>query len=218
MRQGTISSFVTSTWIIMSAVSLLVGCGSAEKSDSVRAYPALSQQLRLEIPQASWVPIFFREIDQLATIGNLPSLRTIVLPNDDLEARLWVAGGNFGMDGIVVRKTRGSWSGTYLHGFSKEPNFKKYAEPLQAPRSGWDKAWQRLVAAGLLTMPDASKVGCRLGGKDGIGFVFETNVNRTYRTYMYDDPEFAQCHEAKQMLNIISIIDQEFGLQWPTTK
>jgi len=216
MRLGTISSFVAFTWIIVSAVSLLVGCGSPKTSDSVRAHPAPSQQLRLEIPQTSWVPIFFKEIDQLATIGNLPSLRTIVLPNDDLEARLWVAGGNFGMDGIVVRKTSGSWSGTYLHGFSKEPNFKKYAEPLQAPRSGWDTTWQRLAEAGLLTMPDASQVQCNVNGKDGVGFVFETNVNGTYRTYFYDNPAFAECDEAKQLLNIISIIDREFGLQWPT--
>jgi hypothetical protein len=72
--------------------------------------------------------------------------------------------------------------------------------------------------AGLLTMPDASQVHCNVNGKDGAGFVFETNVNGTYRTYLYDNPAFADFDQAKQLLNIISIIDQEFGLRWPTTK
>ena len=65
-------------------------------------------------------------------------------------------------------------------------------------------------------MPDASQVGCNVLGKDGIGFIVETNVDGTYRTYMYDDPSFAKCGEAKQFLNLIDVVNAEFGSKWPT--
>lgn len=110
------------------------------------------------------------------------------------------------------------WSGTYIHGFSRKPNFKQLDETLQPPQSAWDIAWQRFVEAGLLTIPDASQVGCKVGGLDGVGFIIETNVERKYRTYMYDNPEFAKCEQAKQMLNLIDTISQEFRLKWSATK
>jgi hypothetical protein len=200
------------------ALSFFASCESSKTVNYVAANAAHDQEVHVEIPQDSWEPIFFREIDRRTTLAKLLRLRSMVLANGDLEARFWVDASYFGMDGIIVRRSSGIWSGTYIHGFSRKPDFKQYDDQLQQPRSGWDKAWQRLTEAGLLTLPDASKVGCKVGGKDGIVFVFETNVNRTYRTYMYNDPAYAQCNEAKQMLNIISIINQEFGLQWPTTK
>jgi hypothetical protein len=110
------------------------------------------------------------------------------------------------------------WSAVYLHGFSKEPNFKKYAEPMRTPRFGWDTTWQNLVEAGLLSIPDASQVGCNVGGLDGTVFVFEIYANGTYRNYMYDNPAFADCAEARQVLKLISIIDEEFGLSWPASR
>ena len=124
MRQAAVLSFVLSTSVIVSAVSLLADCEPATTNDYIGGHTGQSQ-LRVEIPQANWVPIFFKQIDELVEIAKLPSLRANILPNDDLEARLWVAGGYFGMDGGVVRNTNGIWSGTYVHGFSKEPKFKK---------------------------------------------------------------------------------------------
>lgn len=35
---------------------------------------------------------------------------------------------------------------------------------------------------------------------------------------MYDNPAFADCAEARQVLKMISIIDEEFGLSWPATR
>jgi hypothetical protein len=202
---------------IAAAVWLAGGCKSARSELGRPANSSQGQQLRLEVPQANWEPIFFRGIDELAKIGNLSSLRS-VLPAGDVEARFWIEGSYFGMDGIVIRKTNGNWSGVYIHGMSKKPDFKKYAEELRPPNSGWDAAWRRLVDAGLLTMPDASQVQCNVNGLDGVVYVFETNVDRTYRTYLYDNPMFADCDDAKRMLNLVSIINDEFGLDWTTTR
>jgi hypothetical protein len=66
--------------------------------NSIPASLVQDPQLQLEIPKDSWVRIFFREIDKRAKTAKLSSLRS-VLPNDDLEARLWYEAGPFGLDG-----------------------------------------------------------------------------------------------------------------------
>jgi hypothetical protein len=55
-------------------------------------------------------------------------------------------------------------------------------------------------------------VGCRVGGRDGMSYVVEINSDRTYRTYMYDNPFYAKCDEAKRMMKIGEIVADEFGL------
>jgi hypothetical protein len=209
MRYGLIVNFAANLAV---AVSLLASCGSTRPVNSVSANRSYSQEVHLEIPKASWEPIFFREIDKRAKKAKLPSLRS-ALPDEDLEARFWHETGSLGMDGIIIRRRSGAWSGTYIHGISRDPNFKQYDEQMPQPRSGWDLAWKRLVEAGLLTLPDASQIGCFLGGGlDMPGFVFETNVNKTYRTYMYQYREPAACEEAKQIAKLVDILTDEFNL------
>lgn len=73
--------------------------------------------------------------------------------------------------------------------------------------------WRELTDSGLLTLPDAASIQCDPRGKDGTSYVVEINMNRTYRTYMYRDPQYANCNEAKQMLRIGKIITDELGLK-----
>jgi hypothetical protein len=196
-------------------LSCLTSCRVARPRDS--DYIAQDkQQLRLIIPKAAWEPFFFKEIDARTKEANLPSLRTIVLPNDDLEVRVWFGAGDYGIDGIILQRTSGQWTGTYLYGLSKDPHFKKYQATIGPPRSGWEVAWQSLVGARLLQLPDASELKCNGLLQDGIGYVVETNTKKTYRTYMYDNPQVAKCDEAKQMIRIVEILDHEFDMQWPT--
>jgi len=165
------------------------------------------------------VTIFFREIDERTRQANLTSLRAAVLPNDDLEVRIWMVVSYYGLDGIVVRRFGGQWSATYLKGVSKDPRVKEvYEKPLGEPHSGWQALWQRLVSAGLLTLPDASDVNCKVLAADGLGYIVETNKDNTYRTYMYGNPQYAKCNEAKQFIRLIEILDQEFGVAWPTAR
>jgi hypothetical protein len=91
--------------------------------------------------------------------------------------------------------------------------FGKYRKELQAPKSGWTNAWQRLIDAEILTLPDASSIRCEVGITDGKSYVVEVNKDRTYRTYMYDNPNHAKCAEAKQMIKLGEVIAEEFGLE-----
>src|SRR5258707_15757444 len=68
------------------------------------------QAMRLEIPNADWEPVFFKALDERTTEINLPSLRTVVLPEPDLEVRIWYDGRPDLINGIVIRRCAAQWS------------------------------------------------------------------------------------------------------------
>ena len=170
------------------------------------------QAPRLLLPDDNWEPRFFRIINEHTSEANLPSLRTVALSGDDLEVRVWVGFGVFGEDALILRRTGGQWSALHLHGMAVRPPFVQSLNTLAAPRSGWEKAWERLENSGILTLPDAAAVLCNSLGLDGTYNVVETNVNRTYRTYRYANPNPPKCREARQMIEIGEIIAEEFSL------
>jgi hypothetical protein len=175
------------------------------------------QKLRVSIPDAWWEPHFFKSLEPYTTKINLPSLRTVALPNeDDLEVRIWADFRPIKLDGIILRRINNQWSAVHIygtHGKDERQDFSLTQKKLAAPKSGWDKAWEKLVGAGILTLPDASEVNCNITMIDGSGFVIETNVYWSYRTYAYANPQNAECNEAKQMISIIQIVHDEFPLQ-----
>jgi hypothetical protein len=177
------------------------------------------QEPRVLIPDAPWVRIFFestglasKSINERTKEANLPSLRAILWPDDDLEVRVWTGFGLQGVDGLILRRSSNQWSAIYLHGMAQRPPFPNSQSSLGPPKSGWEPAWQRLSAAQIVTLPDASTLECGDEGTDGTSFVVEINMNRTYRTYRYHDLDYMKCEEAKQMGRIGEIIADEFGL------
>ncbi|HKO60487.1 MAG TPA: hypothetical protein VJV03_04950 [Pyrinomonadaceae bacterium] len=191
-------------------LSMSVGC---------LAHCTRVQEPRLEIPNEAWVPIFFegtgaasKPINELTREAKLPSLRTIRMRGDDLEVRVWVGFGLQGVDGLVLRRSSNQWSAIHLHGMADRPPFPSSQQKLDAPKSGWEAAWRKLVEAGILTLPDASELRCRTYIKDGTSYIVETNMNSTYRTYLYDNPKYARCNEARQMIRIGEMIGDEFSL------
>lgn len=171
-----------------------------------------TQGVNLEVPDARWVPFFFRSLDEHTREINLPSLRSAVLPEGDLEVRFWYDALPNALTGVILRRSGGQWSAVHLHGRYKHPDFPVEQGPLAPPKSGWEAAWERLVSASILTLPDGSQARCHTGAIDGIGYVIEINTKKTYRTYRYDNPQLAECNEAKQMVVIEKTLADEFGL------
>jgi hypothetical protein len=177
------------------------------------------QEFRVSIPNERWVHIAFempglasRSINEITGEAGLENLRAAPLPGGDLEVRAW---SGFGIDGktygVILRRSAGRWSVVHLYEPGGGQRVQVYEDSQAVPKSGWDKAWGELVGAGILTLPDASAIQCRAGVVDGVGYIVEVNANRSYRTYMYDNPEYAKCGEAKQMIGIADIIEDEFG-------
>ncbi len=171
-----------------------------------------AQGLHLIIPNAKWEPLFFSSFDEYTKEINLPSLRTVVLPSDDLEVRFWYDGRPYVIDAIIIRRSGRQWTATHLHGTFEDQPFRLKQQTLPAPKSGWKEAWGKLMDAGILTLPDESEVQCYSGALDGVGYVVEVNMNNTYKIYRYDNPQLAECKEAKQMVSIEEIMSDEFGL------
>ena len=169
-------------------------------------------EFQVIVPKDTWEPIFFEGINQRTHIANLTNLRAGPVPNGDLEIRVWIGFGLTALQGFDLRRSSGQWSGFYLAGIYSGLPKNKYQKQLPPPKSGWDPFWAELTQAGILSLPDASSIDCRGGALDGVCYVVETNLDNTYRTYMYDNPQYAKCQQAKQIIEINRILFAEFGI------
>lgn len=163
----------------------------------------------------TWEDIYFEEIIEREKVSNLKRLKSKVLPEDDLEVRVWSGFGITVLQGFILKRNSGVWSAVDLDWEVSENrksmrDLKPVDKKLDAPKSGWDAAWQRLVDAEILTLPAAEKIDCSGNTDDGFSYVVEYKLQNKYRTYMYDNPEYAKCDEAKQMVKIKKIIAEEF--------
>jgi hypothetical protein len=209
--------------VIPSLVLLLVGASISiglvlhNKPLTHHASPAKlipnQQPQRLEKPQASWEASFFTALDERTQKVNLPSLRTVMLSEQDLEVRFWYDGRPDVINGFVIRRHGERWSALGVRQTRNRQPSEVKLEVLGVPKSGWETAWTKLVGAGILILPDASELNCNAPSADTFSFVIETNVHRTYRTYRYTNPFHAECAEAKRIVLIEEIIGEEFGLQ-----
>jgi len=177
------------------------------------------EKLNLLIPDARWEPNFFEALDERISGTNIHNLRTVVLPNNDLEVRFWFDALPYRLDGVILRRSGDQWSAVLVQDVNEHLKSEIQQRKLPAPKSGWEDTWEKLVKAGLLTLPDASSISqCQSGTLDGSGFVIEINKNKTYRTYRYGNPQLAECSEAKQIVLISKIIINEFDLETPKSK
>jgi hypothetical protein len=176
------------------------------------------RELRLVLPRTD-VPLLL-DFNERLTKVNLQSLRTVLLPDGDFEVRVWIGFGLNGEDCFILRHFSGQWSAIHLQGIAESPPFPNTLAPLSSPKSGWNKAWQKLIDAGILTLPDAREVNCNAAMIDGgPSYVVESNIYMTYRTYSYANPwydkppRYKRCNESRQMILIGKIIGEEFGLE-----
>ena len=181
------------------------------QSQKVEPVNPPASQFKLIVPTSTWEKIFFEAINKRASIANLPSLR-VALPKDDLELRLWNGFGLTALEGFVLQRRAGQWKAVHLDGISRGLPKQEYQRQLSAPKSGWNEFWRKLVEMGIATLPDADEIGCHTSMLDGMSYVVEVNYELTYRTYLYDNPKYAKCEQAKRMIAIGNFVAAEFGV------
>lgn len=200
-------------------ITLMISSSFLPSPQDNKVTPATKQKdLQLNIPNAIWEPIFFRAIDERAKRSSLETLRSGALPGDDFEVRVWHGFGLTLLEGFILKRAGAQWSAIHLRGITRTMPPLDFQKTLPPPKSGWDKSWQRLQDAGILSLPDAISIGCSPMDLDGMSYVVEYNRDGSYRTYMYDNPDNAKCDEAKRMIKIGNMIAEEFNLLIMATK
>ena len=171
--------------------------------------------LQAGIPNEYWTETYFKTINQTTREADIESLQKSVLSDDDFEVRIWFGFGTTKLEGFVLSHIKNEWSATHIDSEFTSRKFANRNIKLNEPKSGWNNAWQKLLGADILTLPDAESLNCNAGAKDGMSYVVEIKKGEIYRTYMYENPWIdskTRCQEADQMLEIGSIIAEEFGL------
>jgi hypothetical protein len=201
-------TFLILIFVVLATTVVLV----VNRNTSTELFQSLSrkQTLQLDIPDSPWEPAFFKALEERTRAVGLPSLRTVVLPEADLEVRFWHDRLEV-ISGVVIRRTGHAWSASRLYQMKDSQPSSARLVTLDQPKSGWEAFWTNLVKGGILTLPDSPRPQCPTEALDGISYVVETNVDRKYRTYMYSNPQLMKCSEAKQLVQLDEMIRQEFG-------
>jgi hypothetical protein len=180
---------------------------------------AETQQNEVVVPDASnadWEKYFFKEIDKRTKKAKLKRLRETEIAEDDIEIRLWLKPPfNIKLEGMILKRTKNVWSAVYLDSKYVSKRFIypiiKYSEP----KSGWEKTWQKLLNAEILTLPDAESIKCNHLVPDAETYIVELKKGDNYRTYKYDAPgslSLKNCRADDQIVEIYKTIFQEFGI------
>jgi hypothetical protein len=173
------------------------------------------KKLNREDAHYDWEKDYFREINKRAKQANLKSLRKLALPSGDIEVRVWIGFGAVELEGIILKRSRGQWSGLRILPVGEDHPRQESLQELPAPKSGWEHFWKLLTDEGLLTLPDSSQLQGEIRTVEGQSYVVETNTSGSYRTYKYGNPHIQRWPEARQMIEIIKIIFDEFNIQRP---
>lgn len=162
---------------------------------------------KLDIPRATWEPIFFEAIDSLTKTASWPRLRQADVPTSTLKVRVWVGFGLTPLEGFRMRRVGGSWTAHHVReGFVDKRPLELHEVK---PQSGWEDLWKKIEALGILTLPDSSSLPNESMVLDGVSYVVEISDGRSYRTYQYGNPQYQKWPEAKKIIAIVSALYEE---------
>jgi len=156
----------------------------------------------------NWQTVFFKEIYKRSSIAGIGGLKQTKFTHDDVGLRVWIGFGPTSLKGFVVIRKKGQWSGVYLRPITKTLARENYQQILAAPKSGWEKMWQKLVDKDILKlsgMPESDWT-------DGESIVVEVKKGARYRTYMYDNPQLQTSEEAQRILAIVQYLRDQFAI------
>lgn len=176
----------------------------------------VSEDIVSDIPKTFWEKIFFEAIDERSKEAKIKSLRETNIASEDIQVRIWMGFGLSKLEGFILNRTENTWSATRIAADFVSKKFVNKNTKLNEPKIGWNPAWQKLLSARILTLPDSESIKCMAGAIDGFSFVVEAKKGNNYRTYMYDNPHISAkngCKEAEQMNEIYKILQSDYGLK-----
>lgn len=148
-------------------------------------------------------------INKVTELSEVVKLREVHLQKGDIEVRVWRGFGLLPLEGVVLKRTAGQWSGLHITTNNYYEPEKAEVKALYPPQMGWESFWQQLVEKEILTLPQTSENGCDFSNTDGIGYLVEINQDKIYRYYFYQIRREKQCYEAERMKDIGDFIGQK---------
>jgi hypothetical protein len=171
----------------------------------------LAAPRNIEVPKATWEPIYFEAIDALSKKVGWKALRKVDIGDGAIEVRVWMGFGGSLLEGFRIRREGSRWSGFHVtDGFDKRQPLRGVREV--RPRSNWDALWRKVEVLGILTLPDKSALPDEVLVRDGMSYVVEINEGAHYRTYLYCNPQEQKWPEAKKIMEIVNVLNAEFIL------
>jgi hypothetical protein len=181
-----------------------------------------SQQLKRDIPNESWEPIFFgndlkdaQSINGRAKLSDLPALREKVLPKGHIEIRIWQGFGITYLEGYRFYFDGGKWRAWKMEPAipgRKDLKDKKFLTELKPPTMGWPEFWKGMDKEGVYTLPDFDSLPTKKNTVfDGMSYVVEFQKAGLYRTYCYNNPSYQpRGKEVDSMLSIAILLRKAF--------
>lgn len=167
-----------------------------------------SQKVRVELPNASWEPIFFKTIDKTTELGGIKELRKANPGTDETGVRIWRGFGLGNLEGIILDRANDEWRAFHVITNDNAELRPVQIKRLDSPKSGWETFWKNLTEQELLTLRDPSETNCEESGIDGTHYVVEIIQNKVYRTYRFR--ENGKCPGVAQMEKISDLLGEEF--------
>ncbi len=142
---------------------------------------------------------------------------------DSLQIRFWYDYSLFTQrDLLIISRTNSTWTAFVYNltvdwdasTLTEKVKTKKYKSAI--PKNGWGNLITRLMDLEVMTLPNMHDIpGLQDGWTDGINYNVEIATKSMYRFYGYHLPDkFKEKYkEAKNMVDILKLIEIEFGLR-----
>lgn len=205
----------------------LFGLASACTVKSGPPNPALLGQCEPEVdafaPSVTWTPppgtraksgvvplekrpILERDFfaEYLADHHGIRPLSELVLPEGTSEVRAWFYGCV--LHGVLISRAGDQWAAAGL------VNTNEFVA--LEPVGTWPALWDRLLAEGLLSLPDEKELGPLRLTTHPTSYKVEIHRGGRYREYEWTNPGLRSEPEARAVLRIARILRENLRAQW----
>lgn len=195
--------------------TFFISCSGQTNSDT--------KKFKQEIPTArNGEPDLFYKLTQ-QKVKQL-HIDTLQSGYDSLQIRIWYDYSLINLRKILIlKRTNSIWTATAFtltvewNAFNLTETVKTQKIKKLNPKNGWDNFLSKLFALQVQTLPNMDDIpGLSDGWTDGVSFNVEVATKKSYRFYGYHLPDKFQDKywQAKNMVDILKLIETEFGLDW----
>jgi len=148
-------------------------------------------------------------IDKRISNAGLRSLRRTKLKPNGVEIRIWDDGGsNPPLEGMILKKNNIEWVVKEL----RPTNSKQQWVLRRIPTSqvDWESVYSQLIENDIFTNISDTEVSVVEPFNDSKSVIIETLYEGKYRFYYFHAPCISKTDEAKKIVNILKILEDEF--------